>query len=214
MRCAVQASLIFNDLPAELGFLAVLSVEPIYECLAENHMLPECQKAAWGDFWNTDFAAFANPDGLQVASVHVHDDGRRSYFEIVVADRELLNRSLTAALAVVGDVLVDKEVRERARDTWVRVQLKCDPEHAGRLVKLAAKAAEKVIGEGVTATEKNDTDAKRRSNECKSQLPRLDGHFVEVHLRIDGLRPNSDVLLLFLGTDRHWPLLPVRTMRL
>jgi hypothetical protein len=59
----IARSLVNDGRPAELGFLAVLSVESIYVCLAENKLLPEAQKQQWGelkDFWSTEhIAAFA-----------------------------------------------------------------------------------------------------------------------------------------------------------
>lgn len=39
----VTEALVYDARPAELGFMAVLTVEPIYVCLDENKILPKCQ---------------------------------------------------------------------------------------------------------------------------------------------------------------------------
>ncbi|MGD9620606.1 MAG: trypsin-like peptidase domain-containing protein [Mycolicibacterium sp.] len=39
--------------PAELGYMAAIGVEPLYACLAEHMLLPDCQADGWDDLWNT-----------------------------------------------------------------------------------------------------------------------------------------------------------------
>jgi hypothetical protein len=46
----ISASLTKNHEAAELGFMAVISVEAIYECLAAHKLLPEVQKEGLGRF--------------------------------------------------------------------------------------------------------------------------------------------------------------------
>lgn len=50
----ITESLGRNAEPVELGFLSVLSIEPIYACLSAHKVLPEIQKKTWGDmnFWD------------------------------------------------------------------------------------------------------------------------------------------------------------------
>lgn len=38
--------------PTELGYLAAISVEPIYVCLAHHGILPACQKEGWDGLWD------------------------------------------------------------------------------------------------------------------------------------------------------------------
>lgn len=45
----VTQSLTENDKAPEHGYMAVLTVEPIYSCLKENKMLPPCQSISPGD---------------------------------------------------------------------------------------------------------------------------------------------------------------------
>lgn len=44
----VTNSLMHNGQPAELGFFAVVSVEPIFDCLCEHRLLPRAQVEAFG----------------------------------------------------------------------------------------------------------------------------------------------------------------------
>jgi len=50
----VTESLTRDNSPSELGYMAVLTVEPIFECLKHNKIVPEMQKEGWNDFWDTE----------------------------------------------------------------------------------------------------------------------------------------------------------------
>lgn len=86
----ITSSLLTNDNQLELGFFSVLSVEPIYNCLASHKLLPKCQAEGWDDFWNIEPEYFSRPDhgptiggGLRIeASVGVFDDGHKFYLEL------------------------------------------------------------------------------------------------------------------------------------
>jgi hypothetical protein len=100
----VTSSLVTNAAAAELGFFAVLSVEPIYGCLADSKLLPACQAARWDDMWNASpLGDFYNPNetsGLGVlvrASIESFDDGNRVYVEVRCKDDDLLDRAASAA---------------------------------------------------------------------------------------------------------------------
>ena len=45
----ITKSLVRNNAPEELGYLTVLSVEPIYECLAQNDLLTKSHRELFGD---------------------------------------------------------------------------------------------------------------------------------------------------------------------
>jgi hypothetical protein len=47
----VTSSLVRDGNVAEFGFFTAISVEPIYECLAQHQMLPAIQAEGWGDLW-------------------------------------------------------------------------------------------------------------------------------------------------------------------
>lgn len=48
----VTESLLFNTTITELGYMAVLSVEPIYVCLQQNRIMPELLKEGWDGLWD------------------------------------------------------------------------------------------------------------------------------------------------------------------
>jgi len=50
----ITQSLVMDGLPEQLGYMAVLSVEPIYQCLAEHRMLPRVQAEIWDGLWDQD----------------------------------------------------------------------------------------------------------------------------------------------------------------
>jgi hypothetical protein len=49
----VTESLVSNHSATELGYMAVLTVEPIYECLAHHKLIPAVQKEGGDGFWDT-----------------------------------------------------------------------------------------------------------------------------------------------------------------
>ena len=50
----VTESLVGAGAPSELGYLSIISVEPIYVCLAHHKILPADQKDGWEGFWDED----------------------------------------------------------------------------------------------------------------------------------------------------------------
>ncbi|WP_338830435.1 hypothetical protein [Bradyrhizobium sp. 27S5] len=96
----VSSSLTKNHQAAEFGFMAVISVEPIYECLALHKLLPECQKVGWNDFWNTDewdFVVQRDRLGWELmASVSLYNDGKRLYVGLYCRERSAMDRCLEA----------------------------------------------------------------------------------------------------------------------
>ena len=49
----ITKSLVRNNVPEELGYLTVLSVEPIYECLAQNDLLTKSHREFFGDLFDS-----------------------------------------------------------------------------------------------------------------------------------------------------------------
>lgn len=78
----VTRSLLVGDGAIESGYMAVLAVEPIYECLAWYRMLPDCQAENWDGFWNTRHFCFSSERCTQgapsrvTAHIEIFDDGR------------------------------------------------------------------------------------------------------------------------------------------
>jgi hypothetical protein len=94
----ISSSLTKDHKVAELGFMAVISVEPIYECLALHKLLPECQKVGWNDFWNTDnwdFVVKRDRLGSELmADVSLYNDGKRLYVGLYCRERSAMDRCL------------------------------------------------------------------------------------------------------------------------
>lgn len=58
----ITESLISNNQPTELGYLSVMSVEGIYNCIAYHRIVPEHIDEQWEGFWNKESKLFsANP---------------------------------------------------------------------------------------------------------------------------------------------------------
>lgn len=50
----ITESLIRDNVPNELGYMAVLTVEPIFVCLQHNHIMPSEQKEGWDGLWDDE----------------------------------------------------------------------------------------------------------------------------------------------------------------
>jgi Trypsin-like peptidase domain len=95
----ISSSLTNDHKAAELGFMAVISVEPIYECLALHKLLPECQKVGWNDFWNTDHWDYVVKGDIGLegkATVSLYNDGKRLYVELYCREPSAMERCLEA----------------------------------------------------------------------------------------------------------------------
>jgi hypothetical protein len=99
----ITQSLTQNELPTELGYMAAIGVEPIYECLASHKLLPDCQTAEWDGLWNTTSQTFAYPlqsDAPRRMDVHVRvlDDGKRLAGTFVIRQDSVLLAEVMAVL--------------------------------------------------------------------------------------------------------------------
>lgn len=147
----ITSSLLTNARESELGFFAVLSVEPIYVCLAEHKMLPDCQAAGWDDCWNLDTLYFHPPsqdanvirNSLLTASVSVFDDGKRFYIEISCDEDTNI---LEAALATVERELKNCATqRIEVRPGMVKIAIASPNSETGELLRRASNAASQVF---------------------------------------------------------------------
>ena len=48
----ITESLLYDNKPTELGYLTVLTVEPIFVCLQHHGLVPKEQKEGWDGFWD------------------------------------------------------------------------------------------------------------------------------------------------------------------
>jgi hypothetical protein len=142
----VTQSLVMNSQPEQLGYMAVLSVEPIYICLAKHRLLPRVQAEPWDDFWNLESISFVEtaPGSLgllQVASVEYCDDGRQLYLEVRSKSDGDRNRALEAAVVALDGFSHSRT--ERARN-GVRIAIEIREGGSEALVR-ASKAAAAVL---------------------------------------------------------------------
>lgn len=142
----VTSSLLTDGRPAELGFFAVLSVEPIYVCLAEHKLLPDCQAENWDGLWNTDTAHFLEAGsqsaygGVIAGSVGVFDDGKRLGLEIWCRDREAHARAVSMAeQALVGVPFSRHDVHS----TMARLSIEA---HDGQTSTVIREVAQQIHG--------------------------------------------------------------------
>jgi hypothetical protein len=101
----ITQSLLQDDLPTELGHLAVIGVEPIYQCLADHNLLPDCQAEMWDGLWNTTTLIFAYPRYRSTrsdvptvvdAQLDVFDDGKRFAVTVMInRDAVLFEKTMT-----------------------------------------------------------------------------------------------------------------------
>jgi hypothetical protein len=140
----ISSSLTKDHKAAELGFMAVISIEPIYECLALHKLLPECQKAGWDDFWNTENWDFVveTPDGPGVselkADVSLHDDGKKVYVGLYCREPTAMTRCLEQVARAAGEK--QKEVI-RTNDMHARITFEGAHDEAVMLAREAVAAA-------------------------------------------------------------------------
>jgi hypothetical protein len=143
----ISSSLTSDEKAAELGFMAVISVEPIYECLALHKLLPECQKEGWNDFWNTDSWDYVVPNELGLegtATVSLYNDGKRLYINLYCRDRNAMDRCLEAVASM-------SEGKEVTYTSVMHARLTFDGSHDEAMMaarKAIAVACEALAGFG------------------------------------------------------------------
>ncbi|MFL5381856.1 MAG: serine protease [Longimicrobiaceae bacterium] len=143
----VTQSLVMDYQPEQLGYMAVLTIEPIYVCLAEHKMLPEIQSVPWDDFWNTESIWFAerSSDGFGeviVASIDYCDDGRKRYIEVRCKHAGDRDQAVAAAEQVLARHAPVKVAVERE---GIRLTLPASDPEAEEAAGLAVNAAAAVL---------------------------------------------------------------------
>ncbi|MEV8093712.1 serine protease [Kitasatospora sp. NPDC085879] len=100
----VTKSLTENEGSVESGYMAVIGVEPIYECLASHCLLPDIQAEEWGGFWESSAVRFydasthlGGPGKLVSGGIDLIDSGKRVAIA-VSCDSELLRERISSAL--------------------------------------------------------------------------------------------------------------------
>lgn len=157
--CLILATVtaLANDNPLELGFMAVLGVEPIYATLSEHKLLPDCQAQGWDEFWNSSELWFSKPDlktsdkvSTIVASIELFDDGKRVALALACKDEpELLRELVELVRSQLNDyVLTQSEPRPGLQ----RLDVQHPDASAGEQALAAARAvATRLIERGYVA---------------------------------------------------------------
>jgi hypothetical protein len=138
----ISASLTKNHEAAELGFMAVISIEAIYECLAEHKLLPEVQKQGWNEFWNTENWDYVveRERGMaeMVTDVSLYDDGKEVYVGLYCREPVAMSEGLLAiARAADGK---QKNV-SKSSNMHARITFEGDHEQAVAIARRAVAAA-------------------------------------------------------------------------
>ncbi len=148
----VTSSLVRNSVEAELGYLSVLTVEPILNCLAAHKLLPDIQADGWEGLFTRDSISVGKeePLGEQLtaflshASVGIVDDGKRLALDVVLyMPVPNAAKAFSAALDVLSTIQVHVTTREHTHFEVTNVG-KIDSE-ARRLFLAAREAALQVL---------------------------------------------------------------------
>jgi len=101
----VTESLTSNSDAPELGYLAVLSVEPIYNLLAHHSIVPEHIDVIWDGFWSTKNTQLYDPNapaGFSHASVDFYAGVLGTYITIFSANANALESAKNIVASEIG----------------------------------------------------------------------------------------------------------------
>jgi hypothetical protein len=140
----VTRSLTSNYSPVEMGFMTVIGVEPIYECLADHQLLPDIQAEGWDGLWNTISLWFRDP-GLGIADrfvngpvLEIFDDGKKFALTIICDNNP---RALESAIGAAESALSEYEcVRFEIRPGMIRLDIPAQGDQTSAAVRAAGKA--------------------------------------------------------------------------
>jgi len=100
----ITESLLSNYQPIELGYQAILSVEPIYHCLAHHKIMPKHIDETWDGFWNeelTDFTrAISEAENEGIGSIYFYD-GPKGYALTILGQSTIFQAALDAAIGTL-----------------------------------------------------------------------------------------------------------------
>ena len=149
----VTRSLTANHSSIETGFMAVLGVQSIYGCLADNHLLPDVQAGGWDGFWNSTVLSFHDPklatgrSTVIAATLEIFDDRRRYALTIICSHDQV---ALDSAISAANQVLDDYErTRIDVRPGMTRIDITPRGQRTAEDVRAAGQAMSRtLIGAG------------------------------------------------------------------
>lgn len=83
-------SLSLNNQPTELGYLAIMSVEGIYKCIAHHKLIPKHIDEQWDGFWSKEDTWYQASEYEHV-SVSLYDREDKSYVDICSYRNDILD---------------------------------------------------------------------------------------------------------------------------
>lgn len=99
----VTSSLLKNGLPEELGYLTVLTVEPILECLAAHGLLPVDLAVQWDGLFTAKTEHFGVPEKSWAHSwIETDRDGHRARVSFATSDEGVRQQLANALIALPG----------------------------------------------------------------------------------------------------------------
>jgi hypothetical protein len=97
----VTASLLKNNAPEELGYFAILTIQPILECLAAHGLLPRDVAIFWDGQFTARHEAFVCPGtDSAFASIRTDRDGHRARVAFLAPNKEVGSKMADTMLAL------------------------------------------------------------------------------------------------------------------
>jgi hypothetical protein len=149
----VTRSLTSNYSPVEMGFMSIIGVEPIYDCLAEHLLLPDIQAQQWDEYFRSTGLRFRHSqvapdvgDFVTAASITVYKDNKNYSIEITCAhDPILLESAADAAASILSRF---ECIRSRVRSDTVRFNIALESNETPIVVDAGRAVSASLIGNG------------------------------------------------------------------
>lgn len=105
----ITESLIANSQPTELGYLSVMSVEGIYNCISHHRIVPEHIDKKWEGFWNKESKMYsANPS--EHIDISIYRGTGNFYIEIFSFKKDVIEKAI---------LIFDKEEKDSYSVNWI-----------------------------------------------------------------------------------------------
>jgi hypothetical protein len=89
----VTESLIANDQPTELGYLSVMSVEGIYNCISHHRIVPKHIDRMWDGFWNRESIMYSSSPADHV-DISIYRGENQYYFEVFSYRKDIIENAI------------------------------------------------------------------------------------------------------------------------
>ncbi|MPT35647.1 MAG: serine protease [Flavobacterium sp.] len=105
-------SLVINNQPTELGYLSVMSVEGIYNCIAHHKIVPECINIQWDGYWNKESKFYSASESEHV-SIDLYTNKNKFYLEIFSFRPDIIEMSIREATSKLGQSQTVEYIHEK-----------------------------------------------------------------------------------------------------